>query len=227
METFLPQRARRNTQLIVAILALAAALLASAWQWGVIDGGVRPAGTVLSMDRPALLLGGFILIVGLLAVLVMADRTEVGEDSYAAHVSAVPGWSLEEQAHKAGMAQSEDFSLLLFAVGGMQVFVAASELLTMFVALEVLSLPLNVLTASARRRRLLSQEAAMKYFLLGVYASAFFLFGTALIYGFAGSVHLGTIAAAVSTTVGLDGLLIAGEIGRASWRERGSVLVGG
>ena len=212
LETFLPQRARRNTQLIVAILALAAALLASAWQWGVIDGGVRPAGTVLSMDRPALLLGGFILIVGLLAVLVMADRTEVGEDSYAAQVSAVPGSAYEEQARKAGMAQTEVFPLLLFAVGGMQVFVAASDLLTMFVALEVLSLPLYLLTASARRRRLLSQEAAMKYFLLGAYASAFFLFGTALIYGFAGSVHLGTIAAAVSTTVGLDGLLLAGGV---------------
>src|SRR5690625_5925721 len=52
----------------------------------------------------------------------------------------------------------------------------------------------------------------MKYFLLGAYASAFFLFGTALIYGFAGSVHLGTIAAAVSTTVGLDGLLLAGGV---------------
>src|SRR5690625_7477964 len=52
----------------------------------------------------------------------------------------------------------------------------------------------------------------MKYFLLGAYASAFFLFGTALIYGFAGSVHLGTIAAAVSTTVGLDGLLLDGVV---------------
>ena len=65
-------------------------------------------------------------------------------------------------------------------------FVAANDLLTMFVALEVFSLPLYLLCALARRRRLLSQEAALKYFLLGAFASAFFLFGVALIYGFAG-----------------------------------------
>src|SRR5690625_6260422 len=124
------------------------------------------------MDRPALLLGGFILIVGLLAVLVMAERTEVSEYPYAAQVSAVPGSAYEEQARKAGMAQTEVFPLLLFAVGGMQVFVAASDLLTMFVALEVLSLPLYLLTASARRRRLLSQAAATRYFRWGAYASA-------------------------------------------------------
>ena len=66
----------------------------------------------------------------------------------------------------------------------MLIFVAANDLLTMFIALEVFSLPLYLLCALARRRRLLSQEAAMKYFLLGAYASAFFLFGVALIYGF-------------------------------------------
>ncbi len=65
-------------------------------------------------------------------------------------------------------------------------FVSANDLLTMFVALEVFSLPLYLLCALARRRRLLSQEAALKYFLLGAFASAFFVFGMALIYGFAG-----------------------------------------
>ena len=58
----------------------------------------------------------------------------------------------------------------------------------MFIALEVFSLPLYLLCALARRRRLLSQEAALKYFLLGAYASAFFLFGVALIYGFTAGV---------------------------------------
>ena len=72
----------------------------------------------------------------------------------------------------------------MFAIGGMLLFVAANDLLTMFIALEVFSLPLYLLCALARRRRLLSQEAAVKYFLLGAYASAFFLFGVALVYGF-------------------------------------------
>ena len=65
-------------------------------------------------------------------------------------------------------------------------FPAANDLLTMFVALEVLSLPLYLLCGLARRRRLLSQEAALKYFLLGAFSSAFFLYGMALLYGYAG-----------------------------------------
>ena len=80
---------------------------------------------------------------------------------------------------------------MLFAVGGMMLFPAANDLLTMFVALEVLSLPLYLLCGLARRRRLLSQEAALKYFLLGAFSSGFFLYGVALVYGFAGSMEFG------------------------------------
>ena len=83
----------------------------------------------------------------------------------------------EARARRAGVAQSEVFPLLLFSVGGMLLFPAANDLLTMFVALEVLSLPLYLLCGLARRRRLLSQEAALKYFLLGSFSSAFFLYG--------------------------------------------------
>ena len=84
--------------------------------------------------------------------------------------------------------QTEVFPLTMFAVGGMLLFPAADDLLTMFIALEVLSLPLYLLCGLARRRRLLSQEAALKYFLLGAFSSAFFLYGIALLYGFAGTV---------------------------------------
>lgn len=89
-------------------------------------------------------------------------------------------------------------------------FPASNDLLTMFVALEVLSLPLYLLCGLARRRRLLSQEASLKYFLLGAFSSAFFLYGTALLYGFAGSTQLSAIAEAVRTQTGADGLLLAG-----------------
>ena len=75
----------------------------------------------------------------------------------------------------------------MFALLGMMVFATSNDLLTMFVALEVLSLPLYLLCGLARRRRLLSQEAALKYFLLGAFSSAFFLYGIALAYGYAGS----------------------------------------
>ena len=98
--------------------------------------------------------------------------------------------------------QTEIFPLTLFAVGGMLLFPAANDLLTLFVALEVLSLPLYLLCGLARRRRLLSQEAAMKYFLLGAFSSAFFLFGIALLYGYSGTVSLASIATAASAGTG-------------------------
>lgn len=75
----------------------------------------------------------------------------------------------------------------------------------MFVALEVLSLPLYLLCGLARRRRLLSQEAALKYFLLGAFSSAFFLYGVALLYGYAGTVQLAGIADAVADRSGNEG----------------------
>ncbi len=80
----------------------------------------------------------------------------------------------------------------------------------MFVALEVLSLPLYLLCGLARRRRLLSQEAALKYFLLGAFSSAFFLYGIALLYGYAGTVRLSDIADAVSANAGDETLLLVG-----------------
>jgi NADH-quinone oxidoreductase subunit N len=81
----------------------------------------------------------------------------------------------------------------------------------MFVALEVLSLPLYLLCGLARRRRLLSQEAAMKYFLLGAFSSAFFLFGIAMLYGYSGSVQLSAIAATAATGTSSATLLYAGN----------------
>ena len=86
-----------------------------------------------------------------------------------------PGAVAEQLATKAGIIQTEVFPLTMFAIGGMLLFPASDDLLTMFIALEVLSLPLYLLCGLARRRRLLSQEAALKYFLLGAFSSAFFL----------------------------------------------------
>ncbi len=106
--------------------------------------------------------------------------------------------------------QTEVFPFTLFALGGMMTFVAANDLLTMFIALEVLSLPLYLMCGLARRRRLLSQEAAVKYFLLGAFASAFFLYGLALIYGYAGSVRLTDIAIASAGSARSDTLLFGG-----------------
>jgi NADH-quinone oxidoreductase subunit N len=105
---------------------------------------------------------------------------------------------------------------VLFSIGGMLLFTASNDLLTMFVALEVLSLPLYLMCGLARRRRLLSQEAALKYFLLGAFSSGFFLYGIALLYGFSGSVVLNDIAKAAegagpaAAIVNQDALLLIG-----------------
>jgi NADH-quinone oxidoreductase subunit N len=116
----------------------------------------------------------------------------------------------EQLATKAGVIQTEVFPLTMFAVGGMLLFPAADDLLTMFIALEVLSLPLYLLCGLARRHRLLSQEAALKYFLLGAFSSAFFLFGAAMLYGYAGTLDLREIAGVVASGSGKTSLALIG-----------------
>ena len=111
---------------------------------------------------------------------------------------------------RAGVEHTEVFPLALFALSGMMLFPASNDLITMFVALEILSLPLYLLCGLARRRRLLSQEAALKYFLLGALSSAFFVYGAALLYGYAGSFDLSAIDAAIRAGTQGSGLLLAG-----------------
>jgi NADH-quinone oxidoreductase subunit N len=191
VEAFVPARLRRPVQIALAIAAPAAAVVAVAALWsGVRDsGGTSVLGGSVLVDGPTLVAWLIIAALGLLSVLLVADRSEGGEDAFAPSVAAVPGSQYEEQARAAGLAQTEVYPLVMFALGGMMALPAAGDLLTLFVALEVLSLPLYLLAGTARRRRLLSQEASMKYFLLGAFASAVFLFGIALIYGYSGSVR--------------------------------------
>jgi NADH-quinone oxidoreductase subunit N len=92
----------------------------------------------------------------------------------------------------------------------MLLFPASDDLLTMFVALEVLSLPLYLLCGLARRRRLISQEAAMKYFLLGAFSSAFFLYGVAMAYGATGTTKIGAMAVALTGSGGTQALAMLG-----------------
>ncbi len=130
--------------------------------------------------------------------------------SFTPQAAAVPGSAEEREGLLAGLSHTEVYPLTLFAVGGMLLFPAANDLLTMFVALEVLSLPLYLLCGLARRRRLLSQEAAMKYFLLGAFSSAFFIFGVAMLYGYSGSVQLAAIASTAQSGGASATLLYAG-----------------
>jgi NADH-quinone oxidoreductase subunit N len=91
------------------------------------------------------------------------------------------------------LPRGEYYALMLFATAGMMLMATASDLLLIFLALEVLSLAVYVLTG-IRRSSPLATEAAFKYFLLGAFSSAFFLYGIAFTYGLTGSTRLDRIA---------------------------------
>jgi NADH-quinone oxidoreductase subunit N len=95
-----------------------------------------------------------------------------------------------------GLERGEYYALLLFSVVGMLGLVATRELVSMFVALEIMSIALYGL-AGMRRSRVESQESALKYFVTGSFSSAFFLYGIALLYGATGSTALDRIASAL------------------------------
>jgi NADH-quinone oxidoreductase subunit N len=104
----------------------------------------------------------------------------------------------------------EYFALMLCSATGMLLMASANDLVTVFLSLEILSIALYVLAAFDRRRAT-SQEAGLKYFLLGSFASAVFLYGTALVYGGTGTTNLTGIAQFLAKTTLLhDGVLLLG-----------------
>ncbi|WP_159941550.1 MULTISPECIES: NADH-quinone oxidoreductase subunit NuoN [unclassified Nocardiopsis] len=199
LEAFAPKERRRGIQIVLAVLALLATFVLLVLQVGTLpadEPGVTVAAGVLAVDRTVIFFQGTITVLALISLLLISERRD-GRDAFAAQAATVPG-SEEERAHiLAGSQHTEVYPLVLFAVLGMLMFPASNDFLTMFIALEVMSLPLYLLCGLARRRRLFSQEAAVKYFLLGAFSSAFFLFGIAMVYGYAGSVNFGEIRTAV------------------------------
>ena len=149
---------------------------------------------VVAADNFGLFVTGTLIVVGLLSL-------------------AISGPTIERERLPGG----EYYALLLFATAGMMLMATATDLLVIFLALEVMSLAVYVLTG-IRRDSAASTEAAFKYFLLGAFSSAFFLYGIAFTYGLTGSTRLDRIgslmaAQAMSPTpmqfLAL-GLLIAG-----------------
>jgi NADH-quinone oxidoreductase subunit N len=218
VEAFGSRRTRYGTQVALSIIGMVAAFVAGVRVYATLGSGAGRLAAVdaVAVDRPALVLQGAILLIGILGVALMAERRggsdsgASGLDAFTAQASSVPGSVAEKVAAKAGIAQTEVFPLTMFAVGGMMLFPAADDLLTMFIALEVFSLPLYLMCGLARHRRLLSQEASLKYFLLGAFSSAFFLYGMALLYGYAGTLSLSGIAAAVDAGSASRGLALIG-----------------
>ena len=103
----------------------------------------------------------------------------------------------------------EYYSIILFCLSGMMLMSQATDLIITFLALELLSIPLYVLAALAQTRGE-SQEAGIKYFLLGSYATGFIVYGIALTFGATGTTSFAGIAAAIAAGAASKGLLTAG-----------------
>ncbi len=98
---------------------------------------------------------------------------------------------------RVGLQKGEYYVLLLFSTAGMMVMAAATDLMVVFLGLETMSIALYIMAALDRKRQT-SGEAGVKYFLMGSFSSAFFLYGVALVYGATGSTNVNTIGQVLS-----------------------------
>jgi NADH-quinone oxidoreductase subunit N len=153
-------------------LLAAAAMALRLWGWPVDDPTVL--GDMVATDRFAVFLR--LVILGAAAVALLLSS---------------------HYLPRTGEGEAEYYALLLFATAGMTLLVSSADLILVFLSLEILSLSLYVM-AGYMTRRLEAQEAGMKYFLLGAFASAFFLYGIAMAYGATGTTNLAGIAEALS-----------------------------
>src|SRR4051795_8439285 len=206
VEAFAPRAVRHPVQVTVALVGTVGAFVATLLLAGTED---ITAGGALAVDGAAVFLMATITGLGTLSILLFAERSlDPARSAFVAAAAVPAGSPRDRELLTAERVQTEVYPLATFAIGGMMLFVTANDLLVMFVALEVLSLPLYLICGLARRRRLLSQEASVKYFLLGAFASGFFLYGLALVYGATGSVRLSAIREAATGGTGV--LLVLG-----------------
>jgi len=131
---------------------------------------------------------------------VIADRFAVMFQVILLIVTALSILLSERYIQQKGINYGEYYALLLFSVSGAMLMASSRELITIFIGLEVLSIALYILAGFARTEAR-SEEAAMKYFLLGAFSSGFFLYGIALIYGGTGTTRLNEIAALPSSVL--------------------------
>lgn len=182
-------RDRKSANVAVSLIGLVIAFGFCGWLLG--RGHTAFHGTVVADDF-AVVFQGILVIVAVLSILLS-----------------------ERYIQQKGINYGEYYALMLFSTSGAMLMATSRELITIFIGLEVLSIALYVLSGFARTEAR-SDEAAMKYFLLGSFSSGFFLYGIALVYGGAGTTRLDilttlpqAILAAPYTVAGIA-LLIVG-----------------
>jgi NADH-quinone oxidoreductase subunit N len=168
LATLIVPQKRRATIAWLGLVGLVAAFVACLLRW---DRPVSGFNDAVTLDNYGLFLSFIFTIAGTLTVLLslryLRDR---------------------------GIERGEYYPLLLFSVSGMTLMSSVNDLTVLFIALELLSIPLYVLAGFARPDEK-SEESALKYFLLGAFASAFLIYGIALVYGGTGSTALSEILA--------------------------------
>jgi NADH-quinone oxidoreductase subunit N len=179
----------RGSYALYTVGVAAGSLVASAVLWSdVSDGKAKSA------IADAVVVDGFAVFFAVLIALTVAVVAMLAED----------------YLRRENLDAPEFFVLLLLSASGGQLMAAANDLIVLFLGLEILSISLYVL-AGFHSRRAESQEAAMKYFVLGAFSSAFLLYGIALVYGATGSTQLPEIAEYLRANVlPSSGLLLAG-----------------
>ncbi len=179
----LARRSDRGAHLAIALSGIGAAAVASLalWSW---TGEATVMGGMVAADKFSVLTRVVLLAVAAIGLV------------YGAHYFSRSGddW------------RGEFFPLMLFATMGMTLITASADLLMVFLALEILSLALYVLTGITGRRN--SNEAAMKYFLLGATSSAFFLYGVAMAYGATDTTSIAGIANGLAGRIGSQPLAL-------------------
>ena len=187
------KRSEPLVHLSIGLVGIALAAATSLWLWS----WEGPAGAV--PNQPVTVLGGaivfdrFAVLSRLLLLVVAALGLLLGHQYFAR--------SEDEQ-------RGEFVPLVLFATSGMTLIVASADLIVTFLALEILSLALYVLTGLTGRRA--ANEASMKYFLLGAFSSAFFLYGVAMAYGATGTTKIDAMAIALTGRGGTQALAVLG-----------------
>ena len=173
---------RKHLMSWISLAGMFVALVQAAGVWGQSFATFIPEGghPMIVADNYSHFLNIIFLLTGILTVLISNHFIEEGRVE----------------------AKGEYYMLLLFSMSGMMLMGMANDLILVFLALELLSIPLYILCAFARPR-LESEESAMKYFLLGAFSSGFLVFGIALIYGATGSSALPAVLEGLSANSGL------------------------
>ena len=175
----------------IAVVGLASTVVTLVAQWDRVqtDGAYQALSGMVAVDGAAVFVGGVVVLATSLALLLASRYLE-----------------------RERLDAPEFLALMLLSASGMIAMASANDLIAVFVALEIVSIPLYVLAAFDRRRSA-SLESGLKYFLLGAFASAVFLYGVALTYGATGTTGLTGIATFLAgTTLIEQGTLLAGLV---------------